>query len=321
MSDKNVKRAVLFMYLNTVIWSLIESSLIFLLLWQSIVLPLDISILCAVFCIDYIEFRRRRHDAYSVRKGVTLTKRDIMDCESGYTQYDDICQKRYFVMIARRIHWIGEMLDGASGYVLDVGCGCGDSTIPLTRKNRTLVGLDISVNMLHTMREKHPSATSIAGDAEYLPFKPKTFSGIVLGEILEHLLTPQKALSECVRVLREDGILVITTPTAAKMFPTINPLIWLNQIVGVWNRKMAGTRPTVVKHPNGKLFYHTDFTRNELEKLLKTNGVTINLISTDSPRWVFRAFELLPINIYKSFIPKFEGLFRQLPLLRYLGDS
>jgi len=48
------------------------------------------------------------------------------------------------------------------------------------------------------------------GDANSLPFPDGTFQLVIMGDILEHLEDPHKAVSEAIRVLRVGGRLVIT---------------------------------------------------------------------------------------------------------------
>ncbi len=50
------------------------------------------------------------------------------------------------------------------------------------------------------------------GDILNLPIDNDTFDGIILGEVLEHLLEPKKALKEAYRVTKKGGLALITTP-------------------------------------------------------------------------------------------------------------
>lgn len=49
------------------------------------------------------------------------------------------------------------------------------------------------------------------GDAHSLAFDDESFEVILCTEVLEHLHTPQKAIDEMRRVLKTDGILILTT--------------------------------------------------------------------------------------------------------------
>ena len=52
-------------------------------------------------------------------------------------------------------------------------------------------------------------------DATALPYAPKTFDAVIISNALHIMPEPQKALSEIKRVLRDDGILIAPTFTAA----------------------------------------------------------------------------------------------------------
>ncbi|MEM0385482.1 MAG: class I SAM-dependent methyltransferase [Nitrososphaeria archaeon] len=81
---------------------------------------------------------------------------------------------------------------------LNIGCGCsfdGD------------VRLDI----------KRTKAVNIVADAHFLPFKDQSFSEIICTEVLEHLESPIKALKEMRRVLKNNGVIVVTVPNLTEL--------------------------------------------------------------------------------------------------------
>lgn len=54
----------------------------------------------------------------------------------------------------------------------------------------------------------------VLADAYCLPFGDETFDVILCAEVLEHMHTPARALAEMRRVLKTDGVLLLTTPFA-----------------------------------------------------------------------------------------------------------
>jgi len=74
------------------------------------------------------------------------------------------------------------------------------------------------------IKEKFPDIVSVDKDsqADYvadfnkdkLPFPNKKFDTIVAGEIIEHIVELPFFIKECRRVLKDDGVLIITTPNA-----------------------------------------------------------------------------------------------------------
>ena len=49
-------------------------------------------------------------------------------------------------------------------------------------------------------------------DAEHLPCKNETFTQVICSEVLEHLLDPSAALNEMVRILKREGVAIISIP-------------------------------------------------------------------------------------------------------------
>lgn len=83
------------------------------------------------------------------------------------------------------------------------------------------VGLDFSLPLLRANTNKEISL--LAGDATKLPFKSNSFDAVVTTAVIEHVPTPEILVKECHRVLRNNGIAILTTPVP--FFDTIASLI------------------------------------------------------------------------------------------------
>lgn len=81
---------------------------------------------------------------------------------------------------------------------LDLGCS-GTPNYSKYFKNR--VGVDIAAG----------EGVDIVADAHKLPFEDEKFEIILCTEVLEHLHSPQIAISEMKRVLKKGGLLILTT--------------------------------------------------------------------------------------------------------------
>jgi SAM-dependent methyltransferase len=96
--------------------------------------------------------------------------------------------------------------------VLDLACGEGYGTASLAQAHAEwVVGLDLSTNACIHARRKYGERFA-ASRAEVLPFRNNTFGVVVSFETIEHLEAPEVFLDECARVLRPQGVLVISTP-------------------------------------------------------------------------------------------------------------
>lgn len=72
------------------------------------------------------------------------------------------------------------------------------------------VGLEYSLELLETNKDNR--ITIIQGDVNALPIQNKSFDIAIAAAIIEHLPNPKKMLEEAKRVLRRNGILILTSP-------------------------------------------------------------------------------------------------------------
>ena len=111
---------------------------------------------------------------------------------------------------------------------LDLGCGDGGTAgVYLSENARSYIGVDVSQTALKLARERGFEAIEI-DDASALPFAESSFDVVVCSEVFEHLLVPQLAAAEALRVLRPNGRLIVTVPNAAYWRDRLDALF------GVW---------------------------------------------------------------------------------------
>lgn len=96
------------------------------------------------------------------------------------------------------------------GLHIDIGIGRGDGTALISSKKRT-IGIEYGTLVAQIAKRIYKDV--IQANASELPFKDNTFNSVTMLDSLEHILNPEKALSEVYRVLKPNGILIITTPT------------------------------------------------------------------------------------------------------------
>ncbi len=93
------------------------------------------------------------------------------------------------------------------GLVLDLACGSGRFVALLQKKERTIVGVDISMDMLKIAKEKNNNAFFVLADAISLPFKNNTFTHTISLKALPHIPQLKKALKEIGRVTKKEAVL------------------------------------------------------------------------------------------------------------------
>ena len=110
--------------------------------------------------------------------------------------------------------------------ILDIATGTGDFAIEsLSLKPNEIIGIDISEGMLEKGREKmlkrkvdHIISMRL-GDSEDLPFDDNYFDALTVGFGVRNFEHLEKGLSEMLRVIRPEGIVVILEFSKPKKFP------------------------------------------------------------------------------------------------------
>lgn len=109
-------------------------------------------------------------------------------------------------------HAIDLLMPNKTDKILDAGCGSGQITLRIADKCKSVISIDISKNAFKHWARKPKNVKQIKMNLEELRFKDNTFDKIICVETIEHLLHPEKALSEMYRVLKSGGLLSITYP-------------------------------------------------------------------------------------------------------------
>lgn len=107
----------------------------------------------------------------------------------------------------------------------------------LTRKTRGSSGFSINIGCKDTrlgdINFDISGRPNIKGSVLFLPFRTSTFSVATFSEVLEHLPfgKERQALSEIHRVLNQDGVLILSTPSSegiwGKLYWLGDPAFWL----------------------------------------------------------------------------------------------
>ncbi|MCP6718047.1 MAG: class I SAM-dependent methyltransferase [Patescibacteria group bacterium] len=155
-------------------------------------------------------------------------------------------------MLGTRISFIKESIVGQS--ILDIGNLGGDGKLfkELQVMFPQIIGLDNNKRLAKKLNLKN----QVIGNADDLPFKDETFDTIIMAELLEHTYSPQSFISEAKRVLKTNGLLILTTPNPYALHRILRFLLKREDSIG---------------DEDHKLFY----TPNAIERLLKGFKVEI----------------------------------------------
>lgn len=98
--------------------------------------------------------------------------------------------------------------------VLDIACGEGYGSNILAEKAKQVYGVDIDNETINTAKKKYKkhNLQYSTGDASKIPFDDGSIDVVVSFETIEHHEHHNEMMSEIKRVLRPNGIVIISTP-------------------------------------------------------------------------------------------------------------
>lgn len=96
--------------------------------------------------------------------------------------------------------------------IIDLGCGCGNDTLYLIEKGKTVIPCDYSKKAIENIKRNFPEIerTECFNMAKGLPFKDN-LTEIVIADLSLHYFTEEKTneiLEEIKRVLKPNGLLI-----------------------------------------------------------------------------------------------------------------
>jgi len=110
----------------------------------------------------------------------------------------------------------GLALDVRAKRILDLGCGDGEGSARLAKiTGANVVCADVSELAVAKCRDRGLEAHHVVLGESPLPFDTASFDLVYMTEVLEHLVDPDKAVDEVVRVLNPGGYLILSTPNLA----------------------------------------------------------------------------------------------------------
>jgi 2-polyprenyl-3-methyl-5-hydroxy-6-metoxy-1,4-benzoquinol methylase len=109
------------------------------------------------------------------------------------------------------------LADEPRGRLLDVGCAGGELASALGALGWTVEGVEREPALIEAARERGIEVRRLDFEGEAFPWEAQTFAAVVAGEVIEHVIDTDHLLREVARVLRPDGVLIVTTPNLASL--------------------------------------------------------------------------------------------------------
>lgn len=144
-----------------------------------------------------------------------------------------------------------------TGKLLDIGCGFGFFLETANEKNWETTGVEISNTAVKACTSK--GLRMHHGALETAHFQNNEFDVIVLIETIEHVLQPEKLITEIHRILRPGGLVYLSTPN-------FNAL----------NRYRLKGQYDIVQYP----LHLSYFTPRTLKKFFEENGFSTQKITS-----------------------------------------
>ncbi len=124
--------------------------------------------------------------------------------------YDPLTEKRYHAILERF-----EQL-GSVGRLLDVGCGAGHFLAVAETRGWQATGVEVSQSALELLEQVRARRgfrfAVVSGDLREAAFPSSSFAAVTLFEVIEHVRDPVATLREASRLLKDGGLLYLTTP-------------------------------------------------------------------------------------------------------------
>ncbi|MFA6532943.1 MAG: class I SAM-dependent methyltransferase [Patescibacteria group bacterium] len=170
--------------------------------------------------------------------------------------------------------------------ILDVGCGWGNFLQILNKNHLLYLGIDISQEAVaicqkNTLNCRETDLIKLSKNSR------QKYSVITFFQVIEHLKNPLEYLKAAKKLLKKNGILLITTPN------NNSPL-----------RSLFGPKWSVYNTPSHYFFY----SKKSLRRLLKMSGFNSFEIKIDQPRYFSLNYILQRIFKKRLSVPKFLDL-------------
>jgi SAM-dependent methyltransferase len=103
--------------------------------------------------------------------------------------------------------------------VLEAGCGEGYGADLLATTARRVIAADYDEPATAHIRTRYPAVDVLRTNLAVLPIRSGTIDVVANLQVIEHLWDQETFLSECLRVLRPGGALLLTTPNRITFSP------------------------------------------------------------------------------------------------------
>jgi len=306
----------------------------------------------AYFGFEYLRYRRKAvlnfRKSKDLREGMTL--QDIQSIERDYSLREDFNSfekhaqvrsplDRYFYYEKyKRIRDLLLSYGSKGGLWLDLGCGFGEDTFYMVQRlSQKAIGLELDEIKLSKALDKYqgphcfPPVAFLVGDALHAPFQSQRFDTILMTEVLEHLIRPEDGIKRCHFLLKEGGVLILSTPSLHNLGYSMNPFLILEKAISLFDDRVLppyhGLHAQFEydwRRPEPRYGIHYHFSQKGLRGILTRNQFQIlwegSFEIEISP---FLSMELLArgdVGRMRELVQPVEKILERVPLINRLGQ-
>jgi SAM-dependent methyltransferase len=185
--------------------------------------------------------------------------------------------------------------------MLEGGCGSGNYVSYYAARGFNVIGLDFAQRALKSLLTRQPRVKLCAGDVSDLPFGDKTFDLYYSGGVVEHFEGgSEKSLTEARRVLKDDGILLISVPYYNPLRRMLSPFRKSD-----W-RTVSAAEVDPKEKFEGKKFFQYAYRKREFIRML--SNARLRTIKTQPYALIWGLYDIPYLNRNgKSEFPSFNG--------------
>jgi len=143
--------------------------------------------------------------------------------------------------------------------VLDIGSGVGTLDLYLAQKGRQVTGIEISQRAVDIARQSQRllginKIKFIRGDFFQLKIREQ-FPFVICSEVLEHLSNEQQAINKIYRLIKPEGLLLITVPSQNAPLIKLGAIKKFDQVSGHLRRYTLDSLRLLLEENQFKVIY------------------------------------------------------------------
>lgn len=208
--------------------------------------------------------------------------------DQEYYEVSPYSQPQFFndIYFQNKLNKIKVLTQEGKPNILDVGCGWGNFLEVLKNNNTPYLGIDLASASIKLCQKRNLNVKK-ESLLELSKSINKKYSAITFFQVLEHLKKPLEYLKAAKKIVKKNGVILLTTPNNDSPF-----------------RLMLGANWPVYNTPSHYFFY----SKNSLERLLKLAGFSNFIIKIDSLRFFSSDYILQRLFKRKLSISKIFNL-------------